>query len=207
MTNQKTQVVMIHGWMTFKNNNDYISYLKNRDVSIEKYVSWAGEYVDRELGERFYTIKPTMPSKENSKYDEWKINFEKYIPYLKDDLVLIWWSLWWIFLAKYLSENKFPKKILSVYLLCPPFDDTLIGEDLVWWFVLKDDLSFIYENTDNLTLMFSEDDDVVPISHADKYAKKLNKAKIEIYKSKNWHFNISEFPELIEMIKHDVKNK
>ena len=207
MIDQKTQVVMIHGWMTFKSDVDYLSYLEDRNISIEKYISWAGDYVDNELGDDFYTIKPRMPSQDYAKYEEWKTHFERHIPLLEDDLILIGGSLWWIFLAKYLSENKFPKKILSVYLLCPPFDDTLIGEDLVWWFVLKDDLSFIYENTDNLTLMFSEDDDVVPISHADKYAKKLNKARIEIYKSKNWHFNISEFPELIEMIRGDVRNK
>ena len=53
--------------------------------------------------------------------------------------------------------------------------------------------------------MFSEVDDDVPISHAEKYRKKLKNAKIIIYKSKNGHFRISKFPEIVKMIKNDVK--
>ena len=57
----------------------------------------------------------------------------------------------------------------------------------------------------NLYLMFSKDDDVVPVSHAEKYRKKLSKAHIVIYKSKNGHFNISKFPEIVRMIKSDLR--
>jgi len=32
----KPQIFMIHGGMTFKNKKDYINYLKNKPVSIEK---------------------------------------------------------------------------------------------------------------------------------------------------------------------------
>ena len=53
--------------------------------------------------------------------------------------------------------------------------------------------------------MFSKDDDVVSVSHAEKYRKKLKNANIEIFKSKNGHFKISEFPEIVKMIKNDVK--
>ena len=114
-------------------------------------------------------------------------------------------SLGGIFLAKYLSENKFPKKILSVYLVCPPFDDTCFNEDLVGGFKLKSDLSLLEKNTKSLTLFFSKDDDCVPVAHAEKYRNKLKNAKIIIYKSKNGHFKISKFPEIIKMIKADIK--
>ena len=53
--------------------------------------------------------------------------------------------------------------------------------------------------------MFSKDDNVVPISHAEKYRKKLKHAKIIIYESKNGHFEIQEFPEIIAMIKQDLR--
>lgn len=108
-------------------------------------------------------------------------------------------------MAKYLSEHKFPKKILSTYLVCPPFDDTCFEEDLVGGFKLKFDLSLLEKNTKNLYLFFSEDDDDVPTSHAEKYRKKLKKAIITIYSSKNGHFRIAEFPEIIKMIRDDVK--
>ena len=37
------------------------------------------------------------------------------------------------------------------------------------------------------------------------YRKKLKNANIIIYKNKNGHFKISEFPEIIKMIKDDVR--
>ena len=78
-------------------------------------------------------------------------------------------------------------------------------EDLVGGFKLKSDLSLIEKNSKNTRLLFSKDDNVVPISHADKYRKKLKNAKVIIYESKNGHFKISKFPEIVRMIKNDVK--
>jgi len=198
----KTQIFIIHGGNTFKNQKDYLNYLKNRSVSLEeKKPRWTGEYIDKELGKNFQIIKPRFPLQENAKYQDWKIWFERYIPLLKNNVILIGGSLGGIFLAKYLSENKFPKKILATYLVCPPFDDTCINEDLVGGFKLKKDLSLLEQNSKNLTLMFSADDDCVPISHAEKYRNKLKNAKIIIYKSKNGHFRIPKFPEIVKMIK------
>lgn len=204
MNHSLTQLLFIHWGMTFKNQEDYINFLQKRNISIEKQMKWRDEYLEKALAGKCHIIKPRMPLQDNAKYDEWRIHFERYLEYLNDNTILIWSSLWWIFLAKWLSENRFPKKLLSVYLVCPPFDDTLYGEDLVGWFELWDDLSLLEEQSENLTLLFSEDDDCVPISHADKYKEKLPNAKVVTYKSKNWHFNISEFPEIVDMIKEDL---
>jgi hypothetical protein len=202
---KKTQILYIHGGMTFKNQKDYLYFLKNRKISIEKKVRWFDDYLDKELGKSFEIIRPRMPLADNSKYVDWKINFERYLPYIRNNVILIGGSLGGIFLAKYLSENKFPKKILSTYLVCPPFDDTCFEEDLVGGFKLKSDLSLIEKNSKNLTLLFSKDDDDVPVSHAEKYRKKLKNPKIIIYKSKNGHFKISKFPEIVKMIREDIK--
>ncbi len=202
---KRTQVFLIHGGMTFKNKKDYIKYLKTRDVSIDEKKRWSNEYLAEELGKKFHIIRPRFPQPEDSKYEEWKIWFERFIPLLDNNVILIGGSLGGIFLAKYLSENKFPKKILSVYLVCPPFDDTCIGEDLVGGFKLKSDLSLLEKNCKDITLMFSADDDCVPVEHAEKYRRKLKNSKIIIYKSKNGHFKISKFPEIVRMIKEDIK--
>ena len=93
---------------------------------------------------------------------------------------------------------------MSTYLVCPPFDNNLIKEDLVGGFKLKPDLSLLEKNSKKLTLMFSKDDDVIPVEQAEKYRKKLKKARIIIYKSKNYHFYISKFPEIVKMIKADI---
>ncbi|MDQ3075935.1 MAG: alpha/beta hydrolase [bacterium] len=201
----KPQIFLVHGGMTFKNKKDYFHYLKNRRISIEKKNSWSGEYLDKELGKKFEIIRPRMPLQDNATYEEWKIHFERHFPYFRDSIILIGSSLGGIFLPQYLSENKFPKKILATYLVCPPFDDTCIGEDLVGGFKLKKDLSLLEKNSPNLTLLFSQDDDCVPVNHAEKYRERLKNAKIVVYKSKNGHFMISKFPEIVKMIKEIAK--
>ncbi len=203
----KIQVFLVHGGMTFKNNKDYLHYLKTKDVSIEKKIRWAEDYLDKELGRNFQIIRPRMPNSDNAYYNEWKIFFERFFPQLKNNIILIGSSLGAIFLAKYLSENKFPKKILATYLIGAPFDNTVEGEDLVNGFKLGANLSLIEKNSPKTTLFFSKDDPVIPVSHAEKYRKKLPKAKIIIYKSKGGHFKIKKFPEIVRMIKEDVKEK
>lgn len=202
---ERTQIFMIHGGMTFKNKDDYMFYLNNRNISIEEKIRWSDGYLKAELGEDFEIIKPRMPLMDDAKYEEWKIHFERHFPYLRNNIILIGGSLGGIFLAKYLSENKFPKKILSTYLICPPYDNSLLGEDLVGGFELGDDLSLIEENSENLNLLFSKDDETVPLSHMEKFKEKLVNSNIVIYDSKNGHFKISEFPEIVDMIKADVK--
>ena len=205
MEKEKTQIFIIHGGMTFKNKKDYLHYLKTRKISIEGKIRWRDDYLDKKLGEYCEIIRPRMPLQDNAKYEEWKIHFERYFPHLRNNIILIGQSLGGTFLAKYLSENKLPKKILSLYLIGSAFDNTLPGEDLVGGFKLKSDISMIEKNSPNLNLLFSKDDDVVPVSHTEKFRKKLKNANIIIYESKNGHFKISEFPEIVEMIKNNLK--
>jgi uncharacterized protein len=202
---KKTQIFIVHGGMTFKSKKDYLKFLKTKEVSIEEKIRWTDESLKKSLGRNFEIIKPRMPLADNAKYEEWKIYFERFFPQLRNNIILIGSSLGGIFLAKYLSENKFPKKLLSVYLIAPPFDNSLPGEDLVGGFKLKSDLSLLEKNSKNLYLMFSKDDDIVPLAHFEKYKKKLKKAEFIVFESKNGHFKISEFPEIIKMIKKDVK--
>jgi len=197
----KKQIIFIHGGMTFKNKKDYFNYLKNKEISLDKKIRWSDEYLDKELGKKFQIIRPNMPLSQFAEYKDWEIWFERYIPYLGNNVVLIGASLGGIFLAKYLSENKFPKKILATILICPPFDDTLPGEDLAGGFKLKPGLSLIEKNSKNLILMFSKNDDVVPVEHSEKYRNKLKNARVVIYKNKNGHFKIAKFPEIIKIIK------
>ena len=141
MKKDKLQLFLIHGGMTFKNRANYLDYLKNREVSIDKKIKWYDDYLDKKLGQRFHIIRPSMPLKDNARYEDWKLCFESYFPKLKPNIILVGSSLGGIFLAKYLSENKFPKKLLAVYLLAPPFDGDLAEEDLVGGFKLPSDLS------------------------------------------------------------------
>lgn len=203
---KKLQILMIHGGMTFRNERDYLHWLKTRKVSIKKRPYWEAD-LEAKLGKRFEIIRPRMPRQDNAKYKDWKIAFERYLPLLRKNPILIGSSLGGIFLAKYLSEHRLSKKALSAYLVCAPFDGTLSTEDLVGGFQLKANLSLVEKNCKNLHILFSKDDDIVPVSHAEKYRKKLKKAHIAVYKSKRGHFNVATFPEIIRMINNDTKAK
>lgn len=195
---------MIHGGMTFKNEKDYLQWLKIRKISTQKKPYWEAD-LEKKLEKRFEIIRPRMPLQDNAQYKDWKIAFERYLPLLKSKYILIGSSLGGIFLAKYLSENTLPKKAFSVYLVCAPFDGDLPTEDLAGGFNLKSSLSLIEKNSKNLHVLFSKDDDVVPVSHAEKYRKKLPKAHVEIYENKQGHFNVATFPEIIQMIRKETK--
>lgn len=201
----KSQILYIHGGDTFPTHQAYLRMLRTRQVDIFKLGGWNGPYLDRMLGKKFHIIRPRMPLQDNAKYAEWKIHFERYIPQLRNNVILIGQSLGGTFLAKYLSESKFPKKILSTYLVCPPYDDTLPHERLVGGFRLKSDLSLLQANSKNLYLLFSKNDNVVPISQAQKYAAKLPHATMIIYKHIPGHFRITKFPEIVRMIRKDTR--
>lgn len=201
----RQQILYIHGGATHKTTRAYLHFLKTRPIKIEKKIAWNDTYLDRTLGQKFQIIRPRMPLADNAKYRDWLIHFKRFFPKLKNNIILIGQSLGGVFLAKYLSENHFPKKILSVYLVCPPYDDTLPTETLAGGFKLKSDLSLLQKNIQRLYLLFSRNDDVVPVTHAIKYAKKLPKARIVIYKNIKGHFQVARFPQIVSLIKRDVK--
>ncbi len=201
---KKTQIFFIHGGTVFKRESDYLNYLKTRNISSQEKKRWNQEYLSYELGKYFDIISPRMPLRENAKYEEWKINFERFFILLEDNVILIGYSLGGIFLAKYLSENKFPKYILSVFLIAPPFGEGLSDHLMYGGFILGKELSKLDSCSKNLYLLFSEDDDIVPIVNRDAYEEKLNNAKFFTYNDKNGHFRVEKFPEIINMIKNDV---
>ncbi len=202
---KKLQVFLIHGGRTFKNSHSYLRYLHTKKISFEKKKKWSDDYLDKALGKKYEVVRPRMPLQENAKYRDWKIFFGRCIPLLEKRCILIGNSLGGIFLAKYLSENKLPSKVLSVYLVCPPFDDSSPSEELAGGFKLGKDLSLIRKNCEHLHLLFSRNDHVVPIAHAQKYRDQLPFADIVICRDKNGHFNVPTFPEIVQMIKKETR--
>jgi len=84
----KHQILMIHGGMTFKNQKDYLDFLKTREISIKKKIRWAEGYLDKELGKKFEIIRPRMPQSDDAKYEDWKIHFERHFPYLRNNIII-----------------------------------------------------------------------------------------------------------------------
>lgn len=197
----KKQVVVIHGGDNFGTHEEYIAFLKEFAVdSLDFFlhVGWK-HYLQEKLGVEYEVIRPEMPNKFNARYEEWKIWFEKLLPLLNQETILVGHSLGGIFLAKYLSENKLTNSILGTILIAAPFDEKDTDYALLD-FNLPTSLKLLEEQGGKIFLYHSKDDSQVPFVDLAKYQKALPKAEARIFDSKG-HFNQSDFPELIADIK------
>src|SRR5688572_13104449 len=128
----KQQIFVIHGGTSFDTHEDYIAFLKTRELTIERLrhsSDWKNSLV-QELGDGFDVLVPKMPNGTNARYEEWCMWLERCIPFIQDNSILIGHSLGGIFLAKYLAEHTFPKHIKATLLVAAPFDDTDTPESL-----------------------------------------------------------------------------
>jgi hypothetical protein len=175
-----------------------LDFLRGYRIDIERYKirrdDWKPWLRDK-LGEGYEVILPVMPNKSNAQFDEWKIWFEKLSPFLNDDVVLVGHSLGGAFLAKYLSENKFPKKVKAVFLVGAVYDLDADGYSLAS-FRLPAQLDL---QTKKIYLYHSEDDPVVPFSTLGKYKKALSSVETRVFTDRG-HLNQEEFPELAQDI-------
>jgi uncharacterized protein len=197
----KQQVVFIHGGESFSSYDVYIECLKKEQIDpfVKKEKRWH-QLLGEVLGNEYEFFTPSMPNSKNAKYLEWKIWFEKYIPFLYDGVILTGHSQGGYFLSKYLVENKLPVTIKALFLVGAVFNsEGLVGED-------GGDFSFDTQKLGNVSLQVphiyichSEDDFVVPFSHAEKYQEKLPQATLLRFTDRN-HFLQMEFPELIDLI-------
>lgn len=148
--------------------------------------------IGKSLGRKFEVILPTMPNKTNAKYSEWKLWFKKIIPHLNPEVVLIGHSLGGLFLAKYLSENSFPRKIKATFIVAAPYG----------WanFTKPKTFKKLEKQGGKIFIYHSKNDPVVPFTDFKKYKKKLKTALARIFKNKG-HFTQAKFPELVTDIK------
>lgn len=201
----KKQIVFIKGGEAFSNYEDFLTYLKTvevRDPAALEQKRWTRTLQD-DLGEAFEVFIPTMPNKQNAKYEEWKIWFERHFQFLHDDVVLIGHSQGGYFLLKYLSENAVPVKVKALYLLAAPAGpDDFGGEDGGDFAFDPYRLKDIMAQVKDIHILHSTDDPVVPYSHAEKLKAFLPKAELITFEDRG-HFLMETFPELIDHIKEN----
>ena len=193
----KKQIVIIHGGNTFATQEEYLNFLRNYEINIERYKTDKDDWKPwiRKILQNFEVIIPQMPNKTNCQYEEWKLWFEKFIPFLNDEVILIGHSQGGIFLAKYLSENQFPKKIKAVMLVSAPYDKDSEGYPVLS-FSLPPTLNL---QTENAYVYHSKDDPVIPFQALEQYQGHLPQANVRILEGRQ-HINQEEFPELLEDI-------
>jgi len=201
----KKQVVVIHGGDSFDTHEEYLSFLRDFEIDSLDYFrgkSWKTTLQER-LGDNFEVILPRMPNPFDARYAEWKIWFDKLVPFLSDGVVFVGHSLGGIFLAKYLSENKFPKTITATILISAPFDGEGDEESLVD-FILPSSLELFERQGGKIFVYRSEDDTSVLPIQCEKYKKALPSAQTMIFEDRG-HFTQEEFPELVKHIKNSFQ--
>lgn len=199
----KKQVLFIHGGEVCNSHEEYVENLKTvslRDVFTHPQQRWSLS-LRESLGAEFEVCMPVMPNKYDAQYADWKIWFERHLEMFHDGVILVGHSLGGIFLAKYLSENEFPLKIKSLYLIAAVAPEESGGLSGVTSFSFNlSDLTNLSKQVQNIHIFQSKDDFVVPFSHAEKYHDALPGSHLHTFEDRG-HFLQEEFPELIEEIK------
>jgi predicted alpha/beta hydrolase family esterase len=191
------QVIIIHGGDSYETQEEFLRSLANEQVTKDSFDRDYGKYwkdnLASMLGRKFEVFFPTMPNKQNARYEEWKAWFEKLLGLIDEQPIFVGHSLGGIFLAQYFAENQDTKKTKALFLVAAPFDRC--GD-----FDLPADLSRLAEMGDRVRLYFSTDDEIVSFDSYTKYRKALPEAQSRIFKNKN-HFFMKKFPEIVKEIK------
>ncbi|MCB9811176.1 MAG: alpha/beta fold hydrolase [Candidatus Nomurabacteria bacterium] len=202
----KKQVLYIHGGDSYSKHEDFLQALRTMPIrnlpGAETKSFWPATLAE-DLGDDFEVFSPSMPNKQNARYEEWKIWFERHLEFIRDEVTLVGWSLGGVFLAKYLSENKFPHKIKSLYILGAPSGEVKphsSGEDCASFLFNMDKLSDLSQQVKEVNIWHSKDDFVVPYEEFLNYRNHLEEANLVSFEDKN-HFLLTEFPELVEGIR------
>lgn len=197
----KNQIIFIRGAEAFDNREQYYDYLENRPYNpFDHRKSWR-DWVAWALSDEYDMMAPDMPNKQYADYRSWKIWFEKLFPYLNESkLIMVGSSLGSLFLAKYLSENKFPKRINQLHLVASVFDNDGLDGETVGDFILDPEkLPALEKQVDHICIYNSRDDKLVPFVHGEKYHSHLPKSELFIFENRG-HFDQPAIPELLENI-------
>lgn len=190
------QIVIIHGGDSYDSYEEYIKELKATELDYERLKPskrWKDAIVERFKDADILT--PTMPNSANAQYSEWKIWFEKIISFLGDDVRLIGHSLGAMFLAKYLHESPLEKPARQLILLAGGYDGATSGYGS---FKLQS-ATGLEKSADEIHLMHSRDDFVVPFEELAKFRADLPTATVHEFEDRN-HFLDADFPELINLL-------
>jgi len=199
----KQQVIFINWAVPKENFKDYYDFLEQKefDPYKEKFLNW-NKTLWEKLWEEFEYIRTPSDGIDFADYKAWKIMFEKLVPYLKEDVIIVTTSLGSTFILKYICENEFPVKIQKLFLLAAAISDT--PEEKLWSFAF--DLEFWYSRvsrwTKQIYLYHSNDDELVPFQQSLELKQYFPEAIFREFHDRGHFFLEQEIPELIK----DIKN-
>lgn len=190
------QIVIIHGGDSFLSHEEYLADLRASELDYERMKPskrWKDTIIETFRSDDILT--PTMPNIANAQFEEWKIWFEKLVPFFGSDVRLIGHSLGAMFLAKYLNRHPLEKPVKQLILLAGGYDGNVKG----YGSFAIDSATGLENSADKIHLFHSRDDFVVPYSELAKFQADLPTATVHSFEDRN-HFLDAEFPELINLL-------
>lgn len=140
---------------------------------------WDRALVDslrRDLGPGYHVRYPRMPGEADPDYERWKAALDAAFRDLRDDAILVGHSVGGTILVRMLAQRSTARRFGAIFLLAAPF----LGAG--GWAV--DDVNFTSALGASLPrdtpvhLFHGLDDDVVPPSHVDLYARAIPQARV-----------------------------
>jgi predicted alpha/beta hydrolase family esterase len=189
--------------MAFSRYEDFLNCLKTAsiDSSLEEPQKRWKDSLRAELGDGCEVFMPSMPNKQNAKYEEWKLWFERHLPSLRDGVILVGHSQGGYFLVKYLCENTLPVRVRALMLVAAPFESADFGgEDGGDFNFDAKELPRLEEQVREIVIFHSKDDEAVSFSHALKYQKAIPSITLVPFEDRG-HFLDETFLELVGYIR------
>lgn len=150
---------------------------------------WDNKLVDSlrtALGNSHEVCYPRMPNEDEPTYARWKPAIERELAAMRDDAILIGHSVGGTLLLKTLTEQS-PEKWGAIFLLAAPFvgDGGWSGDEMEFPTNLGEQLPAGIP----IHLWHGLDDDVVPPSHVDLYARAISQAEVNRLPGRDHQFN------------------
>lgn len=201
----KQQVLYVNGWVPKENYESYEDFLSGLEYNPyeEKFLSWnktLGEY----LWEDWECLRAPFREREYADYTEWKVMFEKVLPYLRQDLCIWAGSLGWTFILKYIWENDgilHPEtgkkiRIKKIFFIAPAIADTHAEKLGSFSFDLEQVYPRIQRWCEEIYIYHSKDDPVVPFEQALALNNYLPEAIFREFEDKGHFYKELRLPEL-----------
>lgn len=193
------QILVIHGGNSFNSSKDYLHALELSEIDYQRLIDhrqkWR-EWLADQLPDDDVLL-PSFPNRDNAQYNEWVTYFNKIIPYLTEDTILVGYSLGAMFLAKYCNEYTLPMVADKIILIAPSYDDD--SKEQLGSFKVSSAKN-VPKNAKTVHLFHSEDDPISPFTELVKFQTDMPLATIHRFTDRG-HFFQSTFPELLSIIK------
>ncbi|RYY22329.1 MAG: serine hydrolase family protein [Chitinophagaceae bacterium] len=151
------------------------------------------------LSGEFDIIAPLLPHPDNPDYESWKNAIAGLLQVMDEGMIIIGHSFGGSVLLKYLSEHSFAKPIAAIFLVAVPF----WGHDEEWE---VPDFHLVPRFADRLppvpviTVFHSKDDNVIPVTHAARYAAEIPDATLQLSDG-HGHAFWDGLPELVSAVR------